>query len=192
MVVNPPYGAKTQKEEQKYYKTKFSEVCSTDTVQLMIYTACKQLSKCGYHGFIVPKALILHQTGKKFRQQILCNLLTLVDCKKVWNDVKLEQIIYVYQNNCMQKSYRTGSRIEQNLVADTVVKKKSCIPFEFLISGINQNEIRLGQKIYRESKKLKKYVNNSRGCMLQNKIKKVELVKYFADHKFNDIISQMV
>ncbi len=172
VVGNPPYGAKISKKEQEYHKTKLSKVGSTDTAQLMIHAACNLLSKFGHHGFIVPKALVFASNWKKIREFITDDLSILMDCKKVWKDVKLEQVIYIYENNYEKKSYLAGSRIGQNLVADTEVNKKECIPFEFLISGITRDEIKLGQKIYEKSQKLKKYINNSRGCMLQSRLKK--------------------
>ena len=172
VIGNPPYGAKLSKQEHEYYRQKFSKIGSTDTAQLMMYVSCNLLSKSGYNGFIVPKAFVFASNWKKTRNEITRNLTILIDCKKVWNEVKLEQIIYIYQNNCLKESYFTGSRAGHDLAADTEVSKKECTEFEFLISGITRNEILLGQKIHTKSEKLGKYINNSRGCMLQNKIRK--------------------
>ena len=171
MVGNPPYGAKITTQEREYCKEKFSEIGSTDTAQLMMQTSRKLLSKFGSNGLIVPKALVYASNWKKTREQIICNLSKLIDCGKVWKEVKLEQVIYIYQNNSMRGFYLSGSRVEHDLVADTEINKKECITFDFLIVGITQNEILLGQKIYRKSEKLKKYISNSRGCMLQSRVK---------------------
>ena len=172
MVGNPPYGAKITTQEREYCKEKFSEIGSTDTAQLMMQTSRKLLSKFGSNGLIVPKALVYASNWKKTREQIICNLSKLIDCGKVWKEVKLEQVIYIYQNNSMREFYLSGSRVEHDLVADTAINKKECAQFEFLISGIKENELLLGKKIHTKSDKLPKYIKNNRGGMLQNKIKK--------------------
>ena len=171
VVGNPPYGAKIAKQEQVYYKERFSEVGSTDTAQLMMHASFDLLSKFGINGFIVPKALTFASNWRKIRGQIISNLSVLIDCKKVWKDVNLEQVIYIYQNST-QESYLTGSRIRHDLVAATKIDEKECMMFEFLISGLERDEITLGQKIHAKSEKLGKYIANNRGCMLQNKIRK--------------------
>ena len=172
VVGNPPYGAKMLKQEQEYYKKTFPEIGSTDSAQLMIYLACNLLCKHGRNGFIIPKSFTFASNWKKIRAYLTSNIIILIDCKKVWKEVKLEQIVYIYQNNYAGKYYLTGSRIKHDLITDTKVNKKECTPFDFLICGINQNEILLGQKIYTKSEKLKQYIKNTRGCMLQSKIKK--------------------
>ncbi len=177
VVGNPPYGAKISKHEQKYYKERFSKVGSTDTAQLMMRASFDLLSKFGINGFIVPKALTFASNWKKIRMHLMTNLSTLIDCKKVWKDVKLEQVIYIYQNSHTRESYLTGSRIKHDLIAITKIDKNECTMFEFLISGLERNEITVGQKIHAKSEKLGKYITNNRGCMLQNKIRENGEVK---------------
>ena len=143
----------------------------SDSAQLMIKQSSELLSEIGYNGFIVPKSLIFASNWRQIREWLIRDLQILIDCKKVWKEVKLEQVIYIWQNNCMTRSYFTGSRIEHELMPNTEINKEECIQFDFLISGITRDEISLGQKIHQQSEKLKKYINNSRGCMLQNKVK---------------------
>ena len=171
VVGNPPYGAKLTKIEQAYYKQQHSQVGSTDTAQLMVFLALRMLSGIGTNGFIVPKALVFASNWKNTRKKLLESLTSLIDCKKVWNEVKLEQIVYVWNGNQNNSSYMTGSRTNSALISDTKIDKKMCDEFSFFPCGIKQDEIALGEKIHRKSELLSKYVENSRGCMLQNKVK---------------------
>ena len=135
-------------------------------------TIAKQLlTRYGWNGFIVPKALIFASNWLKIREALTYDLITLIDCKKVWKEVKLEQVVYVSQNNSASKFYRTGCRNKHQLVVNTDVDKKNCTMFGLLICGITKDEILLGRKIHERSEKLGKYVKNSRGCMLQSKVR---------------------
>ena len=111
--------------------------------------------------------------------QNVIDLLSLIDCKKVWKDVNLEQVVYIYQHNSTTNQYSTGSRVGNKIVIDTQIDKNLCRLFEFWICGITCDEIALGVKIYNMSEKLKKHIHNNRGCMLQNKIKKNGDIKIF-------------
>ena len=170
VVGNPPYGAKLSEMERQYHKQRY-DVGSTDTAQLMIGRGCGLLSKYGFNGFIVPKAFVYASNWIKTREHTLNDLTTVIDCGKVWKDVKLEQIIYIYQNNSKSSTYLTGTRERNNLAAQTKISKKTCEQFGLIVVGIETDELLLGQKILAKSERLGKYITNSRGDMLQKQIK---------------------
>ena len=172
VVGNPPYGAELSHAERQYHKQRYREIGSTDTAQLMAARGCSLLSYHGFNGFIVPKALVYASNWTKIREYILPNLLIVVDCGKVWKEVKLEQIIYVYQNDSKNSVYKTGSREHNIFVTHTEINKAICDQFGFILTGIKSDELLLGQKIFATSTRLSEYITNSRGGMLQNQIKK--------------------
>src|SRR3989338_1116864 len=94
VIGNPPYGAELSKEEQDYLN-KVYDIGSTDTAILFIKKANELLKKDGKLGFIVPKALCFASNYKKIREFIWDNVETIVDCGKVWKEVKLEQVIFI-------------------------------------------------------------------------------------------------
>ncbi len=53
----------------------------------------------GKHGFIIPKPFIYSSSWAKIRELLLNEINTIVDCGKVWDNVKLEQIIYFINKN---------------------------------------------------------------------------------------------
>ncbi len=171
IVGNPPYGAELSKNEQKYLSEKFC-LGSTDTAQLMISQSHELLKPKGYHGFIVPKALIYASNWKNIRDRILDDLKILLDVGKVWKEVKLEQSIYILQKDENHKSYLNGIRKDEYLGTENKIEKTYVKEFGFLLSGVSNEDLELGRKIFKNSEKLEKYVENRRGSMLQGKIKK--------------------
>ena len=167
---NPPYGAALSPNQRQYYK-KFA-IDSTDTAQLMMHVAQNLLSMHGCNSFIVPKSLAYASNWEKIRNKIIPDLNILIDCKKVWKEVKLEQAVYVMWNNTKTKSYLSGVRQGYSLNADVLVKKSDCRKFGSLISGVTHDELLLGKKLHDGSEMLNKYVTNSRGGTLQQKVKK--------------------
>jgi len=167
---NPPYGATLPPAQREYYK-KFA-LDSSDTAQLMMYVAQNLLTEHGCNSFIVPKSLTYASNWESVRNKVIPDLSILVDCKKVWKDVKLEQVVYVLWHNTQTQSYFSGVRKGHSLNADVQVRKSDCAKFKSLISGITRDELLLGKKIYDGSEMLSKYITNSRGATLQQKVKK--------------------
>lgn len=177
VIGNPPYGAELRSHEKNYFKKKYFQVNSTDTAQLLISLAGTLLTKDGNNGFIVPKALLFASNWKKTRQSILDNIAILMDCGKVWKEVNLEQIIYLYKNNSNEGSYISGHRLLDKLLENTIINKELCRQFGLFLSGLKQNEINLGDKIYKKSEKLKTYTSNNRGYPFQRQLQKTGIHK---------------
>lgn len=165
IIGNPPYGAKLSKKEQSYL-TRSYKIGSSDTAQLMIAKAYDMLRDDGYHGFIVPKALIYNSNWSNIRNKISNELKILVDVGKVWKEVKLEQVIYILKKN-PRTSYMNGVRIGEYINANTEIPKQNSIGFNFFLSGIDNAELELGKKILNSSQRLGSMITNVRGADYQ-------------------------
>jgi hypothetical protein len=166
IIGNPPYGAELTTKEQNFLNKKF-ELGSTDTAQLMMKLSYDLLKPGGYHGFIVPKALIYANNWKKTRDFILEDLEILIDVGKVWQEVKLEQAIYILKKGTNSNSYLSGKRVKEYLHAQYNIDKKYCKLFGFFLSEISEPELKLGERIFNDSEKLGKFIQNSRGEIYQ-------------------------
>jgi 16S rRNA G966 N2-methylase RsmD len=163
---NPPYGAELTKKEQTFLNKKFG-IGSTDTAQLMMKLSHSLLKKGGCHGFIVPKALIYASNWNNIRELISDELQILIDVGKVWKKVKLEQCIYMLKKDHKQDYYLNGVRKGERLSADFEIKKSKSKLFGLYLSGVDDDDIRLGEKIFKNSKKLGSVSKNSRGAIYQ-------------------------
>ena len=113
VIGNPPYGADLSLDERTYLEKKF-KLQSTDTACLFMGLATTLLKNNGYNGFIVPKPFLYASNWIKIREKLLDNIQQIVDCSKVWKEVKLEQIIYIQQKIC--------TIILMNLIYEMIVK----------------------------------------------------------------------
>ena len=170
IVGNPPYGAALSKKERAYFNKQF-QIGSTDTAQLMIKRSFDLLKNDGYHSFIVPKALIYASNWIGIRNLIKQQMKILLDVGKVWKEVKLEQVIYTVQKKYVS-SYLNGVRDGEYLHAKHIVDKQYTDLFGFFPSGMSEEEMTLGRKIYENSDKLGEFVTNRRGSGYQSHVRK--------------------
>ncbi len=167
IIGNPPYGAELTKEEQEWLNKKYS-LGSTDTAQLMMLLSQSLLKNTGINGFIIPKAFIFASNWKNIRNRFLPNIKTLVDCKKVWNEVKLEQVIYCYHKYEKFESYETCSRQNEIIISKGKIDKKYCHLFDFILNDITNNELEIGLKIKKVPTNLGDVSSNKRGMIVKN------------------------
>lgn len=171
MIGNPPYGVKVTNSKLQYDKfDKLNLEFPADSAQLMMNLAYNILSSTGLNGFIIPKSFTYVSNWKNIRSLLFEGLDTLIDCKKVWDDVKLEQVIYIYKKNTSQ-NYKSGFRTNNILVLNMIIDKKLYKKFDILICGLDYDELKIGKKIHSRSQMLSKYVLNTRGGALQKKLK---------------------
>jgi len=118
-----------------------------------------------------PKSLTYASNWKKIRSLLLEKLVLLLDVRKVWKEVKLEQVIYVIKEGSTTDSYLSGIRNFSVFDINTRIPKKLCTDFDFLLNGISKEEFTLGEKLATRSEKLGKYTENVRGAMIQKLVK---------------------
>ncbi|HRT68265.1 MAG TPA: N-6 DNA methylase, partial [Bacteroidota bacterium] len=177
VIGNPPYGAELNQEERNYLEKKF-KLQNTDTACLFMGLATNLLKNNGYNGFIVPKPFLYASNWIKIREKLLENIQQIVDCSKVWKEVKLEQIIYIQQKNHSTDSYESYIRNGKKINYLSNIKKESCKKFGFYLNGITTQELAIGEKMHDAGAFLNDFVINQIGGSLQN-----YLTNYISDYK---------
>lgn len=163
VIGNPPYGAKLPEKEVKFVKKNYS-VGNSETAQLMMEKAHTLLKDKGYHGFIIPKAFTFVSTWDKIRSKFLDELNIIIDCKKVWKEVKLEQIIYTIQKGNKFPKYNSGIRDNQSIKIIAKVDKSLIPKFDgVLLNSLTNQEIKIGSKIKEVDTRLKDLGKDGRG-----------------------------
>ncbi len=163
VIGNPPYGAKLPEKEVKFVKKNYS-VGNSETAQLMMEKAHSLLKDKGYHGFIIPKAFTFVSTWDKIRNKFLDELKIIIDCKKVWKEVKLEQIIYTIQKGNKFPKYNSGIRDNQSIKIIAKVDKSLIPKFDgVLLNSLTNQEIKIGSKIKEVDTRLKDLGRDGRG-----------------------------
>lgn len=171
VIGNPPYGAKISDEEKKYLKKIIKG--GSETAISFIYLGYKKLLKDnGKLGFIVPKAFTYSSNYKDIREKTIKYLETLIDCHKVWKEVKLEQIIFILNKNNQKEDYNIGTLDNKKITIKGKIPKNSYKSFDLLLNDVSPKEVVLAEKIKKSDKYLNDISHNSRGEPKQNKLNK--------------------
>lgn len=166
VIGNPPYGADLILQERTYLENKF-KTGNTDTACLFLFLA-KNLSKTkGYNGFIIPKTFTYASNWEKARNVLLDDISTIVDCSKVWKEVKLEMSIYISQKNLKTSFFNSAIRKNTQIINIANIKKTLCEQFGFILNGVLEEEIMIAMKIKKECEPMKNICYINRGQDIQ-------------------------
>ncbi len=166
VVGNPPYGARLSRQLRKYLARKF-RAGTTETAALMVLQARKLTRYGGWNGLVVPKSFTYLSNWQKLREELLDELVELVDLGKVWEGVKLEQVIYLLRRGESASSYRSRRRDGGEIVHQAEIAKQDCQQFGFYLNAVTADELALGRRIAQRGSFLSQFIRNTRGGMFQ-------------------------
>lgn len=169
IIGNPPYGAELSKDNQTYCLNKYG-IGNTDTAALFVIQAKRLLHKQGIFGYIIPKAFTYASNWAKTRNKVLFDLQTIIDCGKVWKEVKLEMTVLIAQNNFDSLSFNSLVNTPSGFVNKGRINKSLCLDFDFIINGVGEQEMNIANKIRQHSTNFNAIVTNQRGAMLQKEL----------------------
>lgn len=169
VIGNPPYGAELTQEERDYLSVKYDST-NLDTAVLFMILANKLLKNNGLNSFIIPKAFTYASNWEDIRESLLPEITAIVDCSKVWSNVKLEMAIYLLIKESHSLSYDTFAREDDNIIKIGKVDKLVSSKFGFIINGVSDKELEFGLKILSSRKRLNDFIYNQRGAIIQNEL----------------------
>lgn len=171
VIGNPPYGANIPKSERNYYKDSF-QIKSIETAILFIQQGHLIAKDGGNLSYIIPKSFTFSSKYKAIRDFVKNDLELIVDCGKAFSEVRLEATIFQIIKKKTRKEYRSYLFTEQNKFSFLgSIQKIEIDRFDFILNGVNDNEITLAKKILSNSTLLGEISTNVRGGYLQKKIK---------------------
>ena len=169
VIGNPPYGAELMDIERDYLERKYS-LNNTNTAALFIGLSKHLLKDKGVNGFIIPKSFIYASNWESSRELIINDLQELVDCGKVWKEVKLEQVIIMFCNNSEVETYKASERNENNIITVGKIDKKTFREFGFYLNAVSNEELNIAYKMISSKKTVNDYCINKLEGNYQNKI----------------------
>lgn len=171
VIGNPPYGAKISKKEQDYLKKHYVENSSETTMAFIKLSYEHLLKNDGNFGFIIPKSFLYASNYSLIRKDVLNDIIEIVDCGKVWSEVKLEQIILMIKKNVKSDSYVTSLKDKNdNFIVIDSINKKTYDEFGILLNRVTEDEIKIARKIKKSTKKsMNDFSTNIRGISLKTK-----------------------
>lgn len=166
VIGNPPYGAKLEKEVQQYLNEHYIKGAS-ETAISFIKLSFDLLKKGGQSGFIIPKSFSYASNYQAIREFLISNFTEIVDCKKVWKEVKLEQIMLFFSKEIHIENYQTAVLKDKSVLTVGTVPKKIVSQFGLFLNDISNAELNLAIKIKSDDSYLNDIAHNSRGGIFQ-------------------------
>lgn len=169
IIGNPPYGVKLSPQKQLLLNNLYS-FGTTETAILFIKRGFQLLSSKGIQTYIIPKSFTFASNYKQVRDFTAPYITSLVDCGKVWPDVKLEVCIFELDNFNPRDSYDNLIRKGNQIHHATRFDKKLISKYDFFLNNISSDELALSDKILSQSIFLNDLAINRRGEGLQRQI----------------------
>ena len=169
VIGNPPYGAQLRKIEQEHLEREY-KLKSTDTACLFMGLALRLAKDKSPISYIIPKPFLYASNWKTIRNVMLPLLNSIVDCSKVWSEVKLEQIIFNATKRVETPCYESLNRCNTNFQSVATIDKRLCQRFDFYLNGVSIEEIKIAEKMLNCGSNLNDLVINQRGAMYQNEV----------------------
>ncbi len=172
VVGNPPYGAKISSDD----KDRLSLIYPTrekNSACFFIFLINDLIKTGGSYSFIVPKSICYSERWQDSTIRILDDLKILIDASKAFEDVLLEQVIFVCHKSTLNSSYKIGFCEKFTIHETTKVEKVFYKDSGVLITGITKKEFNLIEKIKKNmSHTLGDFVDIQRGLNWQSKQKR--------------------
>ncbi|HNY79401.1 MAG: N-6 DNA methylase [Sedimentisphaerales bacterium] len=166
VIGNPPYGAALS-EDMRCYMSHSFHCGSTDTAALFLEHGIYLLSQAGTLGYIIPKPFSYASNWARLREQTLDYITDTIDVSKVWQEVKLEQIIVICRKASSAALFTIWVRSGVTMLPLGTLPKSSLNEFGFLPNGVTDEDVRLARAIMARGVPLSQLATNQRGAMLQ-------------------------
>ncbi len=148
IIGNPPYGVKFDSYERAYLKTVAKETQNISSASLFIDTAKNRLMKSdGVLAFIVPKSLLFVEKWHSLMFVLLEKTRILIDVGASFKNVKLEQVIFIYDTHYTESFYTARKFVDDKWVMKTYITQSDPKRFQTWICDVSDEEIRLGLKL---------------------------------------------
>lgn len=166
VIGNPPYGAELSEIERNYLEKKFS-LSNTNTAALFLGVLKNFLKDNCRGGYIIPKSFIYASNWESSRDLMIDDLFELVDCGKVWKEVKLEQVITLFEKGFKNDSYITSIREDKEIKRIGDINKNTYKEFGFYLNAVSNDELNIAYKMNVSKKYINDYCINRRGVGYQ-------------------------
>lgn len=169
VIGNPPYGAKYDGNTKSYIKNHY--ISGESAINFLEIYKDVLSSEKSMLGFIIPKAFTFASNYKKIRESLMDNITNIVDCKKVWKKVKLEQVILLLDSSKKFNYYISSVRDENKIMEVNKISKQDYFNFGLFLNDISEQELKLGKKLRKSNRFINDFSTNSRGGTFQRFVK---------------------
>ncbi|MBU4479349.1 MAG: hypothetical protein KKH34_09750, partial [Candidatus Omnitrophica bacterium] len=148
VIANPPYGANIPKEELSNIKLKLKDTNNLNSAAIFIDFGKNYLiTTNGILSFIVPKSLLYSERWFSLVESMLGNVPILVDVEKAFENVKLEQVVFLYGHIIKKNSYLARKFLNNEFVSSTVISNDIPLGIKAWICDVSEFELSILKKL---------------------------------------------
>jgi hypothetical protein len=166
---NPPYGADIPKAVRDYLVQNYIQGAG-ETATAFLALGHKLLKPGGMLGYIIPKAFTYSNGYKAIRNTLMRELNEVCDCKKVWKEVKLEQVIVTLTKNQFTPAYSATKLANKKFVPVSLVPKAQSAKFGIILNDATEIEIAIANKMAAHKARVSDIATNTRGAAFQSAV----------------------
>ena len=142
VIGNPPYGAKLEKKQKESIKNKLKNTNNLNTASIFIdYAKNQWRNKEGIISYIVPKSLLYSESWYSLIESMIKNMKEIIDVEKAFENVKLEQVVFVYNSKENINQYRAKKFLNNTFIKDTMISIDSVYKLKACICDITKEEV---------------------------------------------------
>ncbi len=148
VIGNPPYGAEIPPREMEQIAPRILDAENSNSAALFIDVAKNILThRTGVVSFVVPKSLLYSERWFSLVKVLAPNTSALVDLEQAFENVLLEQVVFVFRRSHRASSYRAYKFRETEFMERAVVPVSCIARFLTWPCDLSEDELRLGTKI---------------------------------------------
>jgi hypothetical protein len=174
VIANPPYGADISKNNLNIIRKKLSDTINANSAAVFIdFAKNNWLNIKGFLTYIVPKSLLYAERWFDLVEVILPNTSFVVDVEKAFENVKLEQVVFLFGRTINMSDYTAKKFLNDKFVRLTKIKKSIVSDYKAWICDVTESELKIANNI--NSHPYIEYLSNisetKRGVGLQKYLK---------------------
>ena len=172
VIGNPPYGALLTLEERTFLSTFYKTASGYKNTGLHFMELSYNLARRnGAFSLIVPKSLTYSEGWQSGIELVLNDLIYLVDVSRAFEEVLLEQVVFVCHKNSLKKFYKSAVIANSELQEYFAVSKRTYENSGALITAITKEEFDVYKRLSANNFYFKNISSTFRGAPLQKYIR---------------------
>ncbi len=169
VIGNPPYGAKIKQDDLRLIKERIKNTNNSNSAALFIDISKNNfLKKEGVLSFIVPKSILYSEKWFSLALSLSQHTVDLVDVEVAFENVLLEQVLFVFNKNDNSDFYNTFKYTDGEFIKKANINKASLLNYKSWLCDLAYKEINIGNKVNSEKYvKMSNISTTTRGLPLQ-------------------------
>lgn len=174
VIANPPYGVDIEENDLKAIKKRLRNTANINSAAIFIdFGKNLLLNKQGTLSYIVPKSLLYSEQWFDLVKTLIGKVTVLVDVEKAFENVLLEQVVFVFGNSITTESYLARKFLNNEFIRSTQINNDMVTQFKAWICDVTNDELEIADKILNSKIKLLGNISETkRGVGLQKYLKR--------------------